>query len=65
MEIPVFNANSVVPNQTPRSILFANVLFYGTLGINGLIFIKIRRLTRKIPAFKVTGRHFDYLNKCS
>ena len=44
-ETPVFNANSVHSNQTPLSAasdlgtLFADSPFYGTLGINKLIFL--------------------------
>ena len=29
IEIPVFNANSVDPDQTPHAALFANVSFIG------------------------------------
>ena len=41
-ELPVFNANSVDPEQTPHSVASDQGLscfqcpFYGTLGINGL-----------------------------
>ena len=44
MKIPVCNANSVDPDQTPRFAAsdlglhcVPNVPFYGALGINGLI----------------------------
>ena len=44
MEIPILNANSVDPDQTPRYVaselglhcLPLGLHFYGTLGINGL-----------------------------
>ena len=39
VEIPILNANSVDPDQTPRFTLFANVP--GTLGTNGLRKIKL------------------------
>ena len=43
-EIPVFNANSVDPNQMPHSaesdrVCTVSVPFFGTLGINGLMMV--------------------------
>ena len=51
IEIPVFNANSAGPDQTPRnaaSDLGLHCLpmsFYGTLGINGLIVLSFQSKT--------------------
>ena len=36
IEIPVFHANSIDPDQTPPSTQFAKCPFYGTLALNGL-----------------------------
>ena len=49
-EVRTFNANSVDPDQTPRSVasdpeLHCQCPFYGTPGINGLIFQPCRPKT--------------------